>query len=436
MIKALEAGAERLSVTSCEWRLAGRCERPRYIDLFGRPFQAESAAPVWKDGFAYPSTEVNRFGPQQPYRVHMWVRCRVCETCLRARAREWRYRAQSEIRAAERTWFGTLTLSPSEHLRSANIARRYCRIAGHGDFDALPMTDQFAMRHKVISRWITLYLKRVRKRSGAKFRYLLVAEAHKSGLPHYHYLLHETHPRQRVSWRQLSEPWPHGHMLAKLAGDDGAAPYLCKYLAKSGRARVRASVRYGTCEVQWSPKGLAADAFCERENPPPPKRRGTILGTEQRGDDGNAISSQLQRWSDCEESAGLSTRDRYRSDTISAPKPSGQTSAGSPSADVASKPGTATGGAPPAASADRATQACTGAQNHKGVAFALQRALRIIDGAQVSISTMVDSRAIVECVFRPHGTDEIEPTARRLAPCEWHLPARDCGVSRRSVGYW
>lgn len=180
--------------------------------------------------------------------LEMDVRCRQCEECLKARAAFWRIRAQYELKnTAGRTWFVTLTLRPEEHFRSANLAR--VRLARLGeDFDRLDASRQFYERHHEVSRWITLYLKRVRKESAATLRYILVAEAHKSGLPHYHMLLHEAVLEEPVRQKTIYSQWLHGFSDARLVAQDGdisAARYVCKYLAKSALARVRSSVGYG-----------------------------------------------------------------------------------------------------------------------------------------------------------------------------------------------
>jgi hypothetical protein len=117
------------------------------------------------------------------------------------------------------------------------------------DFERLPPAEQFSLRHTEISRELTKYLKRVRKESGAKFRFLLVAEAHKSGLPHYHLLLHEHDQFRPVRKSVLEAQWKaYGFSKWRLIEDERAARYVCKYLSKDAIARVRASIRYGSTE--------------------------------------------------------------------------------------------------------------------------------------------------------------------------------------------
>lgn len=183
--------------------------------------------------------------PARPVPIHadVAVRCRKCPNCLKARSAQWRIRAQHELRAAPRTWFGTLTLSPDSHFRIANLCR--LRLAEQGlDFDALEPDDQFSERVREVNVELTKYIKRVRKQSKAKIRYILVVEAHKSGLPHWHCLIHEV--KEPVRYRCLTEQWPLGFSNFKQVSGEASAGYVCKYLAKSALARVRASKDYGT----------------------------------------------------------------------------------------------------------------------------------------------------------------------------------------------
>lgn len=126
---------------------------------------------------------------------------------------------------------------------------------------------EFKARHEEISKEITRYLKRVRKESGS-FRYLIVCEAHKSGMPHYHGLIHEH--GNRVRWDALHDQWTLGISEIVLVKDGDLykevywehgkrkwrwtaeplaagqiARYCAKYLSKSVLARVRASQAYG-----------------------------------------------------------------------------------------------------------------------------------------------------------------------------------------------
>lgn len=183
-----------------------------------------------------------------PVNVEMQVPCRRCDNCLKRRSQHWYMRALSETRAAQRTWFGSLTLSPEQHVRVAAACR--IQMAENGDdFDLLPQGKQFAMRHACISRELTLYLKRVRKRvPSCKFSFVCVVEAHTeklNGLPHYHMLIHEAPGSSPVPHRILSNEWRVGFSNWKLLVTATKVGYVTKYLSKSMLARVRASIDYG-----------------------------------------------------------------------------------------------------------------------------------------------------------------------------------------------
>lgn len=241
---------------------AGDCLRPVFIPLTGmndsRIAQSIAIGEALKDeppfvdyhpiiGFHYvenlravEGVEVNVNNP--PLHVDIAVRCRKCETCLKARAAMWRIRALTETKRAVRTWFGTLTFSPHERFLMMSSARLRLA-AGSTDYDKLTDNEQFLELHRTIGPELTKWMKRVRKNSGSTLRFLLVAEAHKDGFPHYHCLVHEY--AGVVRHKVLSTTWRHGFTQWKLVEDDRQAAYVCKYLSKSSLARVRASKDYG-----------------------------------------------------------------------------------------------------------------------------------------------------------------------------------------------
>lgn len=177
--------------------------------------------------------------PDRAVSERVAVRCRKCENCLRYRGRLWTARAMDECKFSQRTWMGTLTLAPdrqtwarySAHLRMSR------RMSDFSEDKVFEETVGF------ISPEITRFLKRVRK--VAPFRYLLVTEKHKSGLPHFHMLLHEY--AGAISKRVLEDKWRYGYSHWRLVetGDARACGYVCKYLAKSALTRVRGSKDYG-----------------------------------------------------------------------------------------------------------------------------------------------------------------------------------------------
>ncbi len=233
--RGLYEGGSRKSLARIEWDVSGRCLSPitRFVDA--RP-AAEGKGKYLMVG---PGTPV-------PLQVDLEVPCRQCLNCLRQRRAVWTARAIEEYRLATRTWFGTFTLTPDEHEMVRHLCVKEASTV-HLDFDALSADDRFKRRHIKISKWLTLWLKRVRKNSGAPLRYMMVCEAHKSGLPHYHALVHESALDKQVTKRTLQAAWPHGFTSFKLLPHDESwrAAYACKYLSKSILARVRASIGYG-----------------------------------------------------------------------------------------------------------------------------------------------------------------------------------------------
>lgn len=222
--RALSEGATAIigdQGTHVKWDIAGRCEAARAAFIEGyvpAPLNAKA------DGAPLP----------RMYRLALAVPCRKCKPCLWARRIKWTERAIRECLSSSRTWFGSLTLEPGEQHK--------CLLAGIG---ALPDAPEWNQRVHGVKPLLTKYLKRVRKESAAKFRYVAVFEAHKSGLPHLHLLLHEGTGHGEVRKATLQSQWPHGFTSWKLA-DVQSARYLCKYLSKSCDARVRASHDYGT----------------------------------------------------------------------------------------------------------------------------------------------------------------------------------------------
>lgn len=224
---------KRKSAVRFEVDAAGRCERPQGFEHVARP---EAGPDGYVAGLAQPAIIVAGDG-----------RCRRCDPCLRARAALWRGRALTEMHRSTRTWFGTLTLTAANQLLYVNKCRANIAntkvLSGMPDFDALSAHEQFGLRCTAIGEEITKWLKRIRFNSGAELRYVIVAERHVSGDPHFHLLVHER--AQPVKKRQLQEGWKLGFSAFKLCEGDRAAFYVTKYLTKSSAARVRASLRYG-----------------------------------------------------------------------------------------------------------------------------------------------------------------------------------------------
>lgn len=247
---ALSKGAVRIRDRPVvEWSVAGNCTRPRPFTIEGK---------LWRDHATW-----NQH--REAYWLDMQVRCRRCEACLKARAHHWAERGITEFHEAQRTWFGTLTFSPAEQWATeararSNAAAWYRPVRRYGEsesgFENRVKEARFSQMHFANGPLLTKWLKRIRKESGATLRYLMVAEAHKNGRPHYHVLIHESPGGGRVLHKTLSSQWVHGFAQFKLA-DDSAARYVCKYLSKSAEARIRASLNYGRLSVALNDSGVA-----------------------------------------------------------------------------------------------------------------------------------------------------------------------------------
>jgi len=116
----------------------------------------------------------------------------------------------------------------------------------------------FKARADELGKEVTKWLKRVRS-TGARFTYLMVVEAHKSGLPHVHLLIHD---QAATTYRALTAAWRLGFAHAKLVEGVSGPRYVTKYLVKSMMARVRSSLNYGRsnppCGVAATPRDKCA----------------------------------------------------------------------------------------------------------------------------------------------------------------------------------
>lgn len=225
-----------------EWDVSGRCQEPLAVEV------------VSERGLRAPAL-----------RTHLEVRCRKCPVCRRERQSAWVKRMLTEMHASPRTWFVTLTLSPESHHRYRVCARK--RIATRQlirdrAYEATQLPQEL-IRQELLE--VQKYLKRIRKggtytheETGAvvkqppsKVRYVIFVEHHKSGLPHYHALLHEVAGEPPMSRRWLQKQWGHGWGVWKLAATQNAY-YIAKYASKEGTlGRIRASRMYGNSDL-WS----------------------------------------------------------------------------------------------------------------------------------------------------------------------------------------
>lgn len=224
-----------------EWHFEGDCTSPAVMRLAGRPDKVLVGLGI---------------EPDRAYVGYLHGRCRKCEMCLKHRSRLWAARAVDEIKCANRTWFGTLTVRPDDRVRLAYEAQ--LRISrGGSDWLTLTESEKFYETCRSISPELTKFIKRTRKNSGVPLRYLLVVEAHKDGFPHFHCLVHESDGPVRKA--VLDGAWKLGFSQFRLVKDAGAAWYACKYLSKSALARIRASEQYGQACKDLAARRLIAD---------------------------------------------------------------------------------------------------------------------------------------------------------------------------------
>lgn len=239
--KALANGAHKATVNSLMWDLSKGCTCPYYKQIKSVPSQTTSRS----------ARRVRDCSSRYGYTLYldMYLPCRKCHICMRKRRNLWVARMRAEAQTASRVWFGTLTLSPAEHYKALceSASRRNLPISELGSSDL-----EWRARVAGVSRLATLYFKRLRKH-GAVFRYILVFERHKSGLPHCHLLVFEY--ANPVRKRLLQEQWSHGFSSFKLVDADEmnkAAYYAAKYLMKDATTRVRASLNFGASDINTS----------------------------------------------------------------------------------------------------------------------------------------------------------------------------------------
>lgn len=228
----------------------GDCRSPvdrmlRGVESLALARLKDLAANDWDFADGYGWIGPSPIGSPDTRTVAVRVRCRKCPECLAQKRRMWTARAIDEIGRSMRTWFGTLTVSPERRFHAMMLADRESARRWAAPLNAQSPQDRTKLIAAQLLPEVTRWLKRVRKNSGAPLRYLLVAEAHKDGFPHFHLLLHERgHP---VGKRALEGSWTYGisHFRLVPIGEVKQAAYVCKYIAKSPQTRIRASRRYG-----------------------------------------------------------------------------------------------------------------------------------------------------------------------------------------------
>jgi len=257
--QAMGYGAE-VSQAHIKWNTAYKCSQPILRPFWSRPPSLEWVPTWWaKNGLS----EMPEIGVKYGFHtvpakldikervggtywmLDLWVPCRKCAGCLDVRRWRWRRRAETEMKAWPWTWFCTFTVSPEHRLRAAIAARR--------DYGS----DSYENIVKVINKWYTRYMKRVRKESGAKIRFVCAAEPHANGFPHLHALVHEV--SGHATKRTLQAQWPYGYSNVK-KGDIAKAAYVTKYISKQLTGRVHASLHYGRPYAIVSSKAVMPQA--------------------------------------------------------------------------------------------------------------------------------------------------------------------------------
>lgn len=267
LMKAIAGGGSHVGPSPGHWAwdISGRCQMPVTREIWSRESVRVKAArhvpkkiPVSLDPVADLECEILRLFSRKGklhvapvrgalLRLDLTARCRRCDWCRDQRRKDWRRRAMNEVKTAERTWFLSLTFQPDH--RVGSLARARDRLAKQGfDFDTLGQREQYEELVRECTPETQRFIKRVRRNSGRKCRYLLVWEAHSDGFPHAHMLLHEVDGP--ITWRTITGAWCAGFSNVKLVemSDPRVASYVTKYIAKSAQTRVRASSAYGAVD--------------------------------------------------------------------------------------------------------------------------------------------------------------------------------------------
>lgn len=247
--KALSHGAERTSTLSARWDLSGDCQSTYWMTYTGRP-RTDAGDPF------RPDRQFVHLGGKGTLYLDIGTRCRRCEKCLRARRLSWRYRVREEVRRAARNWWGTLTLAPATHYRVMVEARLQAENSSVV-WETLSDEERFARICNTSLKEVTKYLKRVRKAAKVPFRYVLVTERHKSGLPHFHLIIHESEFKT-IPHKILAGQWNGKNFslgfekwrLIPFDDEERHVGYVTKYISKSLASKVRASQRYGEQQLQ------------------------------------------------------------------------------------------------------------------------------------------------------------------------------------------
>lgn len=294
LILKREAFARIAAIAVSQWgnEAPNEISGVRTIDLSGKKESRRCIAPVKMRVFEH---RAHKLG------FVVKVRCRKCETCMKARRIGWAVRGNREVRAATRSWFITQTLKP-ELMHQACEAAKADRAKAVEQYDQelsdwtdawvrwnaaedalhhhgvvhdvprpsskrpVPPATEFEFQARQCHRLLVNALKRIRKggyfnsddgqlmeQATATFRYVCVWEKHTGegvyrGLPHCHILLHEQGTPIAKRWlvKQLAQI---GHCKPRLVRDRVKAIwYVVKYLTKADEAKIVASLHYGVTD--------------------------------------------------------------------------------------------------------------------------------------------------------------------------------------------
>lgn len=201
--------------------------------------EADLSGSVWRCE-APRAVAIATDGEDGNHAVSYQVRCRRCAACRRQAQVTWANRIREEMGNATRTWWITLTFRPEHHATFRRLARAKMPEGSEQDWQEWHI--RFAKKD------VQDFLKRLRKKTSARFRYICVTELHKEklfGFPHFHMFLHEQ--EQRISKRDIQAAWPlslgFSHMRERSVQE--RVGYLLKYITKDNVSRVMCSKRYG-----------------------------------------------------------------------------------------------------------------------------------------------------------------------------------------------
>lgn len=238
------------------WKMAGNCTAPAKIST--------------KSQEVYYNGKLNML----PRWVTLVVRCRKCVQCRLTRSWVWSDRAALEAAKGGRVWWCTFTLKPELQYIAELQAIEQAKNEGD-EFWRLDARKQFALRTKYCRIHLSKMFWRMRKglRTGyfnknivdiggkaqaeiippLNFRYMVVAEPHQSGNPHFHALIYEQGPTQiKSNWLNHYASIT-GHSSFELARSPvKCSRYITGYLSKSPISIISASLGFGKTQ---KPKG-------------------------------------------------------------------------------------------------------------------------------------------------------------------------------------